>query len=178
MLDSMRSSPRKISSENELYTAAINALARKSRSVHEMKVYLEERAEDPAFVPQIMARLKDHKYLDDARYARQFVRTRTAVRSQGKFRIARDLRSRGVPDRHIESALAEMAEEVDETTVVRARVLRRLKTLGGPFDQRSAASLMSSLLRAGFSSETIRREIRAVTKAQVPDIAATPFAED
>jgi regulatory protein len=170
----MRSSPRKISTEDDLYVAALNALTRRPHSVHEMKVYLERRTADPAFVPQIMARLKDHKYLDDARYARQFVRTRATVRNQGKFRIARDLRARGVPDRHIESALKEMGEEIDEGAVVRARIARRLKTLRGPFDRRRAAAIMNSLLRAGFSSETIRREIRAATRAEIPEAIDGP----
>jgi regulatory protein len=174
----MRSSPRKISTEDDLYIAALNSLTRRPRSVHEMKVYLEQRAADPAFVPRIMARLKDHKYLDDARYARQFVRARAAVRKQGKFRIARDLRARGIPDHHIESALKEMGEEIDESAVVRARIARRLKTLRGPFDRRRAAAIMNSLLRAGFSSDTIRREIRAATKTETPDVTDEPPAEN
>jgi regulatory protein len=175
---SMRSSPRTISSEDELYAAAVNALARRAHSVHEMRVYLERRAEDAEAVPRIMARLKERKYLDDARYARQFVRLRTEVRRQGKFRIARDLRGRGVPDKHIESALEEMGKDVDEAAVVRTRIARRLKTLRGPFDQRRAASLMNSLLRSGFSSETIRREIRAATKAEVPEVTGESPSEE
>ncbi len=174
----MRSSPRKITTEDELYTATVNALARRPYSVHEMKAYLERRAANAAFIPRIMSRLKDHKYLDDARYARQFVRMRSAIRGQGKFRIARDLRARGVSDQHIESALAEMAQEIDEGATVRARIARRLKTLRGPFDQRRAASIMNSLLRAGFSSETIRREIHAATKAEIPEMVDSSMAEE
>src|SRR6266849_5832713 len=73
---SMRTSPRKLLGETDLYTAAINGLARRAYSVHDMRVYLEKRAEDKEAVGAIMTRLKDHKYVDDARYARQFVRLR------------------------------------------------------------------------------------------------------
>jgi regulatory protein len=165
----MRKSPRKLLSETDLYTAAINGLARRAYSVHEMRVYLERRAEDKKDVGPVMARLKDHKYLDDARYARQFIRLRAELRKQGAFRIARDLRARGVPDRHIEAALAERSAESDESAVVRARLTRRLKTLRGPLDERKKASLYRSLLRAGFSSETIRRELRSAANIVVDE---------
>jgi regulatory protein len=165
----MRSGPNKLSTESDLYEAAVKSLSRRAYSIHEMRTYLERRAEDKEIVPEILARLKDHKYLDDARYARQFARQRAEIRKQGAFRIARDLRARGVPDRHVEAALADRAAESDEGATVRARLTRRLKILRGPLDQRRIASLFNSLLRAGFSSDTIRRELRALTKVQVDE---------
>ena len=171
----MRSTPRKFSSEDELYTASINALARRAYSVYEMRTYLERRAEDKDVVKGVLDRLKQLDYLDDARYARQFVRLRAELRKQGAFRIARDLRARGVPDRHIEAALAERSPEASESGLVRARLVRRIKLLRGPLDERRVASLYRSLLRAGFSADTIRRELTALTKKSVeelPDVDA------
>ena len=166
----MRSSPRKLSTETDLYTAAINGLARRAYSVHEMRVYLERRAQDKEAVKPILEKLKQNNYLDDARYARQFVRLRSDVRKQGAFRIARDLRARGVPDRHIEAALAERSGESDDNSLVRAHLARRLKSLRGPLDERRKASLYRSLLRAGFSAEIIRRELRSMTNVSVDDL--------
>ena len=163
----MRSSPRKFSSESELYTAAINSLARRAYSVFEMRTYLERRAEDKEMVGQVLHRLKELNYLDDARYARQFVRLHTDLRKRGAFRITRDLRAKGVPDRHIEAALAERSPESSESALVRDRLMRRMKTLRGPLDEKRVASLYRSLLRAGFAADTIRRELSAITK-EVP----------
>jgi regulatory protein len=172
-----RFSPRKRSGEAELYTAAINALSRRAYSVYEMRNYLELRAEDKQAVQQILVRLKENQYLDDERYARQFVRQRAEIRKQGAYRIARDLRARGVPDRHIETALAERSAESDEAVIVRTRLARRLKTLRGPLDERRTASLYHSLLRAGFASDTIRRELQALTKLSV-ELTPVPNFED
>jgi regulatory protein len=166
----MRSSPRKLSSEIEIYTAAVNGLARRAYSVHEMRNYLERRAEDKESVKKIMDLLKDQKYLDDARYARHFVRLHSEFRKQGAFRIARDLRARGVPDRYIEAALAERSAASDESAIVREKLSRRMKTLRRPLDEKKKASIYRSLLRAGFSSETIRREMREVAKVSVDEI--------
>ncbi|MGC1188129.1 MAG: regulatory protein RecX, partial [Candidatus Acidiferrales bacterium] len=85
-------------------------------------------------------------------------------RRQGSYRIARELRSRGVPDVHIEAALAEIAGVTDESAVVRATIARKLKSLRGPLDRRRLASLQRSLIRAGFSGDTIRTELRAATR--------------
>jgi regulatory protein len=173
----MRSSPRKLSSETDLYTAAISGLSRRSYSVYEMRTYLERRADDKETVQRVLARLKEHKYLDDERYARQFARQRAEIRKQGVFRIARDLRARGVPDRHIEAALAERSAESDEGAIVRARLTRRLKTLRGPLDDRRTASVYQSLLRAGFAADTIRRELRAMAKVSVDESPETTFED-
>ncbi len=173
----MRSSPSKLSGEDELYALAIRSLARRAYSVYEMRTYLERRAEHKDAVNQVLDQLKEHDYLDDARYARQFVRLQAETRKQGAFRIARDLRARGVPDRHIEAALAERASQSNENDLVRARLERRLKSLRGPLDERRTASLYRSLLRAGFSADTIRQELRHLTKSQVEEVQEIPGEE-
>lgn len=173
----MRSRPRTLETESELYTAAINALARRAYSVYEMRTYLERRAEDKDVVKSVLNRLKHLEYLDDARYARQFVRLHTELRKQGAFRIARDLRARGVPDRHIESALAERSPDSSESALVRERLERRIKSLRSPLDERRVASLYRSLLRAGFSADTIRRELSALTRKAVEEIPESTSEE-
>jgi regulatory protein len=165
----MRSSPRKLSTETDLYTAAISGLARRAYSVYEMRSYLERRAEDKDVVKSVLDRLKHLDYLDDARYARQFVRVHTELRKRGAFRIARDLRARGVPDRHIETALAERSPESSESALVRAQLERRIKLLRGPLDERRIASLYRSLLRGGFSADTIRRELSSLARRPVEE---------
>jgi regulatory protein len=162
--------PRKLGSEPELYETAVRALMRRAHSVHEMKKSLERRSDDKAMVKSVLDRLKRQGMIDDARYAKQFTRQRAEIRKQGKFRIARELRARGIPDRHIESALKESAKETDERAVVRQRIEKKLKLLRGDIDGRKIASLFRSLLRAGFTSEVVRHELRAVTREEVPAV--------
>ncbi|OLE84163.1 MAG: hypothetical protein AUG07_06940 [Acidobacteria bacterium 13_1_20CM_2_60_10] len=166
----MFGSPRKLDSESDLYNAAMRALMRRAHSVYEMRQSLERRAEDKSLVKKIIERLKSAGLIDDARYAKQFARQRTESRKQGKFRIARDLRARGIPDRHIEAALVELSQETDEAALIRARIQRKLKLLRGEIDDRKIASLYRSLLRAGFPSDLIRRELRSITREDVPEI--------
>ncbi len=167
----MHRQARNLSTEEQLYAAALRALVRRAHSIYEMRQALERRATDERLIGRVLQRLKNENLLDDARYARQFVRFRAESRRQGRFRIARELRVRGVPDRHIEAALHELCSESDEAGLVRRRLQRRLKLLRGPLDERQLASLYRSLLRAGFPSEIVRAELRAVSRQDVPALA-------
>jgi len=167
--------PRQLETEEELYEVAVRALMRRAHSVHEMKRKLERRSENKLLVQVVMARLKENGMIDDAKYAKQFARQRTQTRKQGKFRVARDLRARGIPDRHISSALEEIAQTSDEAAMVRQRIERKLRSYRGPdtskkIDEKKMASIYGSLLRAGFSADVVRRELQALVKEDVPEI--------
>jgi len=161
--------PRQLDSESALYDAAIKILMRRAHSVSEMKKALIRRTANEDLIQKVIARLKQNGYIDDARYAKQFARQRTERRKQGKFRVARDLRARGVPDRHIEAAIEEAAQNTDEAAVVRQRIERKLRSFRGEIDHRKLASLYRSLLRAGFSADVIRHELKSLTREDVPE---------
>jgi regulatory protein len=170
------SKPRQVESETELYEAAVRALMRRAYSVYEMKQLLGRRTEDDNLLKNVLDRLKRAKMIDDERFARQFARQRTEIRRQGKFRIARDLRARGVPDRHIEAALAESAKETDESAIVRQRLERKLRSFRGEITENKIASMYRSLLRAGFSADVVRKELKGITREDVPE--ADPQGEE
>ena len=178
MLPIVPASARKLATEDDLYSAALRALMRRAHSIHEMRQYLQRRAEDAGRIDLVIARLRERKYLDDARYALDFARQHAQSRRQGRFRIARELRTRGVPDRHIEAALGATFAETDETSLVRARLKRRLAHIRGTLGERQIASLHRSLLRAGFSSDVIRAELRAVQNRVFPELDDSALVED
>jgi regulatory protein len=168
----MRFEPRKSSGEAELYTAALRALMRRAHSTFELRIYLERRALETAAVPRVLARLKQEKLIDDARYALDFARARASGRRQGGRRIALELRKRGVPDRHIDTAIAQVFADLDEAAIVRKVIERRTRAARGPFDERKMASLYRTLLRAGFDPGVIRRELRAVPLPEASEDSA------
>jgi regulatory protein len=171
------SGPRKLATDEQLYASAVRALMRRGHSIHEMRVYLERRAEDKEAVSTVVARLREQRYLDDARYALEYVRHHAQSRRQGRFRIACELRGRGVPDRHIEAALDSIFAETDEAASVRTRLKRHLSHSRGALGQNKIASIYRSLLRAGFSSDIIRAELRGVTHGDLPELPDTSDSE-
>jgi regulatory protein len=162
--------PRQLETEAQLYDSAIKTLMRRAHSVSEMKKALARRCADEKLVRAVLDRLKRENLLDDARYARQFTRYRTESRKQGQFRIARDLRARGVPDRHIEAAIKDAAKESDPAALVRQRIERKLRFSRGEIDEKKTASLYRSLLAAGFPADLIRKELHRITREDVPDV--------
>lgn len=169
---SFRSSPRKVSDDQELYAAALRALMRRAHSIHEMKEYLARRAEEKDAIGQVIARLREQNYLDDAKFALEYARQHAQSRGQGRFRIARELRARGVPDQHIEAALETIFADTDEAAAVRKRIARLFGRVKGRIGQRKIASAYRSLLRAGFSADVIRAELRAATRADVAEFTS------
>jgi regulatory protein len=166
----VRKVARKLGTPEQLYMSAQRALMRHAYSVHEMKKHLEQRAENKELVGPVIARLRELAYLDDAKYAQNYAAQHARVRRQGKFRIARDLRAKGVPDRHITEALEAVFADQDERALVRERIRRKLAHIRGAVDEKKMASLYRNLLGAGFSSEIIRAELKGVTRGDVPEL--------
>ena len=164
-----RARPRKLDTEDELYDVALRALMRRAHSVHEMKQKLARRTDNELLVRVVMARLKENGQLDDERYAQQFTRNRTQSRKQGKFRIARDLRARGVADNQINAAIEDAAATTDTVAMVRQRIERKIRSYRGEMDERKIASIYGSLLRAGFPSDVVRKELKNLTREEVPE---------
>jgi regulatory protein len=178
MLSIVFSKPRRLDTESELYDVAQRALMRRPHSVHEMQKLLKRRASSGLLAQVVLARLKENGSLNDDRYAKQFTRQRTEIRRQGRFRIARDLRARGVPDAHIQSAIEDASDDSAERAAIRHRIDRKLKLTRGEISDKKIASLYRSLLAAGFPSDAIRRELKSITAEEVPVIDDPQDAEN
>jgi regulatory protein len=173
-----RRATRKLETTQQLYMSAQRALMRHAYSIDEMKSHLERRAEHKEMIPDIIARLCELNYLDDAKFALNYTSQHAKLRRQGRFRIERDLRAKGVPDRSIEAAIQSVFAETDEAGLVRARIKRKLAHLRGPLEQKKIASLYRNLMGAGFSSEIIRAELKGITHGDLPDFADAPAVEE
>jgi regulatory protein len=150
--------PRKLCTEAELYDYAVGALARRMRSVAELKRLLRNRVEadteiGKTLVELIVVRLKGQGYLNDAKYAVAFSSYRRDNEKFGRMRVVNDLKAKGVHGEVIEKAVSSVYDEVKEESL--ARDYLRRKRLQKPKDQKQAARIFRNLMRAGFGSKTI-----------------------
>ena len=141
-------SKKKVYTEDELYEYAVGALARRMRTVAELKRLLRNKVEaDTEFgqtlVELIIRRLKDQGYLNDARYAAAYSSFRRDNEKFGKRRVITDLKSKGVHDE------------------AQARAYLRRKRTQKPADQKQAARIFRQLLRAGFASKSIFKILKS-----------------
>jgi len=151
--------PKKnVYSEDELYQYAVGALARRMRTVAELKRLLRARVEadteyGKTLVELIIRRLKDNGYLNDSQYAAYFSSLRRDNQKFGRLRVITDLKARGVHGSLIDKAVDAAFENVNEEK--QARQYLRRKRLEKPKDRKQAARIFRQLARAGFSSKTI-----------------------
>lgn len=106
----------------------------------------------------MVADLTARGYLDDGRFARQWVETRSA-RGYGPARLAAELRARGVPAALVRAALASR-EPSAELERARQAARRRLPSLRHAPAERAAARLRDHLLRRGFEAATAVQVVR------------------
>jgi regulatory protein len=150
---------RKFYSEDELYEYAVGALARRMRTVAELKRLLRARVEDAeseygkTLVELIIRRLKDNGYLNDSQYAAYFSSLRRDNQKFGRRRVITDLKVKGVHGDVIDKAVDTAFEGVNEER--QAREYLRRKRLTKPKDQKEAARIFRQLARGGFGAKTI-----------------------
>ena len=140
------------------------------RTEAELRRLMAQRAEPgaagEAAVAAVVARLKEHGYLDDASFAETYARLRQENEKLGARRVRQELRQKGVR--------AELIEETSKrATAGRTRRNWRGSTWSGsasrkPDERGETARVMRRLVTAGFSTGTIYKILR---QWDVPDEA-------
>jgi regulatory protein len=150
---------KKFYSEEELYEYAVGALARRMRTVAELKRLLRARVENAeseygkTLVELIIRRLKDRGYLNDSQYAAYFSSLRRDNQKFGRMRVVTDLKAKGMHSEVIEKAVDVAYEGVSEEK--QAREYLRRKRMVKPKDQKEAARIFRQLARGGFGPKII-----------------------
>jgi regulatory protein len=147
------------------YTVAARLLGMRPRSVYEVLARLRERGHNPSAAAEAVGRLEVAGVLDDATYARHFVRVR-APRGHGPTRLLHDLLSKGVDRRLAERAIAEVLDEdgVNGPAQARALALKRMAQLKGLAPPQQRRRLLAYLARRGFRGHEIQEMVSDVLK--------------
>jgi regulatory protein len=153
----------KIYDEAMLYEYAVAALARKMRTVAELKRLMREKVrhqqeEGQLLVEVVIAKLKEQKYLNDTTYAESYSRFRRENEKLGRMRVVQDLKAKGVHGDIIDKTVGAAYEDVNEEKLAREYLQR--KRIGKPATQHAAAKVFRSLVRAGFTSRVIFRILK------------------
>lgn len=148
---------KRVFDEAALYEFAVASLGRKMRTVAELKRLMRARVEpgesSEAAIEAVVSRLKDHKYLNDTRYAVAYSQYRQSNEKFGRRRVITDLKMKGVHPDVIEKAVTSAYEQVNEEQLARQFLHR--KRLKQPANERESARVFRMLVRAGFAPGTI-----------------------
>ncbi len=151
--------------EQQLFEYAVAMLARKMRSVRDLKRLMRNRAEEgetgERAIDRAVHRLKELQYLSDTRFAADYTRLRKENEKYGRRRVHQDLIQKGIHKDLISTTLTTAYEDIDEPALAREYIARkRIKPPAGPDAKKQAARITGRLMRAGFSAGAIYKVLR------------------
>ena len=165
--------------EAALFEYAVGALARRMRTVRDlrrlMKTRVEAGDEGERAMDAVVVRLKELNYLSDARFAEDYTRVRKENEKFGRRRVQQDLAMKGVEKELVAATLETAYEDVDEVVLARQYIARkRMKQPSGENAPKETVRAMNRLMRAGFSSNAIFKVLRMW---EVPEEAIAGMGE-
>ncbi|HJU69179.1 MAG TPA: regulatory protein RecX [Gemmatimonadaceae bacterium] len=140
------------------YARSLDMLARAPRSVRDLRRRLLLKGEMEAHVDAAIERLTAAGLLDDAAYARAFVRSKVASQGFSRRRLQQELAKRGVARDVADAAIVEVLhdDEIDEAANVERAALKKLRTLAGVDEETQRRRLYAYLARRGYSVDQVR----------------------
>jgi regulatory protein len=150
-----------------LWSYALKVLGGRAHSTGELREKLRRRASLLGDVDDVLARLKDHGYLNDQRFAENFASSRLANDKFGRTRVIQDLRQRRVAPALAERAARQIYQDVNEEKLIEEWVRRkyRLASREHLFEEdKDLAAAYRRLLRAGFRTGDIVRVLKRFAK--------------
>lgn len=146
---------------NALMDAALAYLTPKARTVREMELYLDSCYFGEVEVYECVERLKELGYLDDARYAADFVESRLRTRPVSRRKLYEQLYNHKLPEAVIDKALAAITDEMELENAAKtaAKYWRQFENLED-FDRKTR--VMRRLMGRGYDFEAIRQSVEAI----------------
>lgn len=110
---------------------------------------------------EVIESLKEARYLDDVRYARNFIEAHRGDRS--RMRIRKDLEDRGVPSDIISEVMREELEESGDEAEIRQvrRLMEKRKFDPGNADWDDKRKMQAYLYRKGYAASAVRAAMDA-----------------
>ena len=145
---------------------ALNYLAHKPRTEQEVRRRLQREDVAPPIVDNVLARMRELGYVDDAAYAEDYVRNRFQSKQYGPRRIQNELVKRGIDRTAAERAVDRFFADHDAMAAARSHAEKRWPKIARDDNpQRRKQKLYRYLVRRGFASGTVYRIIDEMTEA-------------
>lgn len=135
---------------------AVRYLSLSERTETQLRSYLRRRGYHAAVIDEVASWTVSHAFVNDARYAEIFVRSRTTGSPTGRSRIRSELRSRGVSEEESEMAV----RDLDDGDLF-ADLVRTIRKKYGALDREVAFRRAAGWLnRRGFRTDLTLQVLR------------------
>lgn len=150
-----RGQPAEPLSPKRLRAKALDLLSRRDHSEKELEDKLRSRGGQEDDVAQVLTNLRDIGLLDDRRYARSFLLSRSG-KAWGRQRFRQELLARGLSPEIVDEAMAEAQTDDDFNPSQKLSGLIERELARG----RDQQKIIASFLRRGFAYSEIRDALK------------------
>ena len=149
-------------------TTALNLLSFRPRSEGEIRRKLQQGKYPDSTIEQVLVKLRDWHYVDDAEFAQRWIENRSAHRPRGSRLLAQELKAKGIQP----SIMAEALEEadLDEASDALALARQRSRQLHDLDLQVRERRLTGFLARRGYGFDVIRATLEALRTEPVDEL--------
>jgi regulatory protein len=138
-------------------------LRSRPRSEFELRQRLHLKGYSDSTIGEVVEDLRHSGLLDDGKFAKFWIESRMHLNPAGDVVLRHELKSKGVTDPVIESALEAKGRAYDERGIALSMARERFERLR-KFDKRKAVKrLYDFLVRRGFKYDTVREVIEELT---------------
>ncbi|PLR75990.1 recombination regulator RecX [Bacillus sp. V3-13] len=138
------------------YNLAINYLARRMRSEGEVRDYLTTNGVEAPVIKEVIGKLYQNQFLNDAEFASAFVHTQINTTDKGPLQIKRELTEKKVDPRIAEDALKEYSFDEQVETALKLCGKYTEKNKRESF-RAVKLKMEQQLIRKGFSFDVIQQ---------------------
>lgn len=141
---------------------SMNLLKSRDYTAHQLRIKLKQGFYPENVIEDALAYVESYHYIDDARYARDYITYHEC--SKSRMRITQDLHTRGISDSVIENAFQEWGElggRQDERVMIR-KLLDKKHYDPEKADFKEYQKIYAYLCRKGYSSQSIRQSMGSV----------------
>ena len=131
------------------YVRALDLVSRRPRSQREIRDYAFRKQWTKSNTERVIERLLERGYLDDAKFAEIFARSRANLRNYSTKRMKLELRKKGIASDIVDQVLTD-SENFDENAALKNLIAKKRNR----YDNEQ--KLIAYLARQGFSYDKIR----------------------
>ena len=150
------------SSFGKNYIRALDLVSRRPRSQLEIRDYAFRKQWTKANTDRVIERLLERGYLNDAKFAEIFVRSRANLRNYSTRRMKLELQKKGISSDIIDQVLSE-SDDFDENVALKNLIAKKQNR----YDDEQ--KLIAYLARQGFNYDSIRMALNQQKSGTIDD---------
>jgi regulatory protein len=140
---------------------ALHFIAFQPRSEKEMRAKLAKYGFEEGVIERVLNELIEKRYLDDARFARDWVESRSQSKPRSRRFYLYELKNKGISETAIQQAIETAPEDAELAYALGVKYLNRFSNLD---DAEFAKKMQGVLARRAFSYDVIKETINQLVK--------------